>query len=921
MTAEFVVFVLVLLVIAAAFDLWLIRAWQRARSKRRRAAGDAPPAGRAVPARTMIPPKPAAHPAPAEVSFVPKAKRTQPVKRGAKAVPRKATVAVPGKSGRTAHVNITMDLPEGESIRVTLESVGGEAVFRGEKSPKPAAGFRSAAFAPSLPPAAAPFGARWAGFGNLFGGLAADIRSSGRSLFAAALVLYLATRLIGLAQWPIYFFTDEAVQTNFAQEFWDNNFRGNDGELFPTFFENAGQYEMNLSVYVQVIPWLIFGKSVFVTRAVSVLITLLGMLAAGLILRRIFRLPYWWSGVLLLSIIPVWFLHSRTAFEPGESIAFYVLFLYFYMRAREDSPWLLLPALVFGTLSAYIYSPSQVTVAVTGGLLLISDARYHWRHKWISLAGLGLLVVLALPYLRFLYLHPEANRDQLVIVSSYWVNDISFWEKLKLFAGQYLSGLDPRYWFLANPPEGVPQTIVRHLMKGYGHIMLWTLPFLLVGIGLCLGNLRSSKFRTVLITLLAAPTGGAIAQITISRTLVTVIPAALLTALGVSWLLALLERPEDPPQPAFLAWWREEAARLGAAWSALRESFAERSAFDGVRGFLRAWRARFEALAAAARGGSRGLPRLALAVGVFAVLGSVNVYMLWDALANGPTWYQNYELYGMQWGGAQLTSALVDYRAEHPDDNLIVSSSWANGTDEIFRFFLPENFPFQTRTVLEYIQNYVPIDPRDVFVMTSEEYAVATASNRFSDIQILQILNYPNGQPGFYFARLTYVPDIQEIIAAEKAELSKPVEEQVSLGGEIVRVVHSRFDMGELGNGFDGNPYSLIRTQQDNPMSLDMFFPVAHTFTKIVVRVGGAPTRLTVRVYPAAGGGPVEQSIEVERSSDYRDMELTLAEPIESSHITLEIETVGESAPTHVHVYEIRLEGVGWKNGTAVPSA
>jgi hypothetical protein len=910
MTAEFVVFVLVLLMIAAAFDLWLIRAWRRARAKRRRAAGGTPPAAKSVPNGKPLPAARVPQ-APAEVSFVPTAKPSRPVKRGGKAVSRKATLPVPGKSGRTAHVNITMDLPEGESIRVTLESVGGKAVFSDGKTSGPPDAFRAGAFPPA--------GRDSAGIGRFLAGAFSGFRGSGRPLFAAALVLYLATRLIGLSQWPIYFFTDEAVQTNFAQEFWDNNLRGNDDEILPTFFENAGQYEMNVSVYVQVVPWLIFGKSVFVTRAVSVLITLLGMIAVGLILQRSFRLPYWWSGVLLLSIIPVWFLHSRTAFEPGESIAFYALFLYFYLRAREDSPWLLFPALLFGALSAYTYSPSQVTVAVTGVLLLVSDARHHWRHKWISLAGLGLLLVLAVPYLRFLYLHPTANQDQLAIVSSYWLNDISVWEKLKLFLSQYASGLDPRYWFLADPPEGVPQTIVRHLMKGYGHIMLWTLPFLLLGLGLCLGNLRSSKFRTILIALLAAPTGGAIAQITISRTLVTVIPASLLTALGVSWLLALLERPQDPPQPPFLAWWSETAARLAAAGTAFRRSFAERFAFDGVRGFLRGWRARIGETAAS-RGGWPGVPRPVLAAVLFLFLGSVNVYMLWDALANGPTWYQNYELYGMQWGGEQLTSALVEYHREHPDANLLVSSAWANGTDEIFRFFLPDNFPFQTRTVLEYIQNYVPIGPQDVFVMTAEEYLVAMESDRFSDIRVEQILDYPNGQPGFYFARLTYVPDIEEIIAAEQAELAKPVEEWISLGDESVRVVHSRFDMGELGNGFDGNPYSLIRTQQDNPMSLDLFFPRTHAFTGFTVRVGGAPSRLTVTVYPADGDEPVVQSVEVPRSSDYRDLRLTLAEPIESDHITLEIETVGEGEPTHVHVYEIRLEGVGWKNGTA-PSA
>ncbi len=514
---EFAVLLVLLLVIAAAFDLWLIRAWKRSRGGRarsriktpapdskadRRAMQKAPSApGPAVVLRQEPAASGKRNPAektlPVEVVPLKSETRKSAGKRKTEGVTKHEILSVAGKSGRLAHVDISMDLPEGESIRLTLESVGGGKVLPvsgksgGAVEARPAPGIPPAA--PAALPARLP--AAWGkSIGNTFASAAAEIRTYGRSLFALALIIYLATRLIGLANWPIYFFTDEAVQTNFGAELVKRGFVWNETDVLPVFFENAGQYEMNLSVYAQIVPYLIFGKSVFVTRAVSVLITLLAMVAVGWILRRVFHLPYWWSGVLLLSIIPVWFLHSRTAFEPGESIAFYALFLLFYMRYREDKPWMLLPALVFGALSAYIYSPSQVMVAVTGGLLLISDARYHWRHKWVALAGLGVLLVMAVPYLWFLHLHPDANRDQLAIVGSYWLNDISFIDKLKLFAGQYLAGLDPRYWFLANPPEGVQHDIIRHLMKGYGHLSLWTLPFVIIGLLLCLGNIRQFAF-------------------------------------------------------------------------------------------------------------------------------------------------------------------------------------------------------------------------------------------------------------------------------------------------------------------------------------------------------------------------------------------------------------------------------------------
>jgi hypothetical protein len=261
----------------------------------------------------------------------------------------------------------------------------------------------------------------------------------------------------------------------------------------------------------------------------------------------------------------------------------------------------------------------------------------------------------------------------------------------------------------------------------------------------------------------------------------------------------------------------------------------------------------------------------------------------------------------------------MEYKQAHPAANLIVSSSWANGTDEIFAFFLPEGFPMSVKTIREYIQNYVAIGEEDVFVMTPEEYQLALSSGRFVDVPVIKTLYYPDGTPGFYFTQPRYIDNIQAVIAAEKAELAKPVEENIVLGGETVRVIHSRLDMGTLASAFDGDLFSVMRGLEDNPLAVEMFFPAAHNFTAFRVHIGGAATRVTVTLYPSDGSDPKTYSASADRASDYRDLEVTLPAPVESSHIRLEIETVGESAPTHVHVYEIQMEGVGWKNGIVSP--
>lgn len=81
-------------------------------------------------------------------------------------------------------------------------------------------------------------------------------------LILLALLVYLATRLIALDSFPIYFFTDEAVQTVLAADLVHSNLQNYDEEMLPTYFVNGGQYNLGVSVYIQILPYLVDRKSV-----------------------------------------------------------------------------------------------------------------------------------------------------------------------------------------------------------------------------------------------------------------------------------------------------------------------------------------------------------------------------------------------------------------------------------------------------------------------------------------------------------------------------------------------------------------------------------------------------------------------------------------------------------------------------------
>ena len=134
-------------------------------------------------------------------------------------------------------------------------------------------------------------------------------------------------------------------------------------------------------MYLHAVTYVLFGKSVFITRATSALVSLLAVISVALIMKQVFKKRYWWVAPLFLSITPAWLLHSRTGFETVMTTAFYGCFLYFYLLYRTKDPRYLIHALVCGALTFYTYSNAQVIMAAAGLLLLISDLPYHLRQR------------------------------------------------------------------------------------------------------------------------------------------------------------------------------------------------------------------------------------------------------------------------------------------------------------------------------------------------------------------------------------------------------------------------------------------------------------------------------------------------------------------------------------------------------------
>ncbi|MGH9317869.1 MAG: hypothetical protein ACRD1P_12280 [Thermoanaerobaculia bacterium] len=603
---------------------------------------------------------------------------------------------------------------------------------------------------------------------------------------------------------------------------------------------------MSLSVYIHVGTVWLFGKSVFVVRATSVAVTLLGAIGAALALRTGLRNRFWWAAPLVLAVMPVFFLHSRLAFESAMMASFFACFVWTYLLYRFRSPGYIFAALFFGAATFYAYTAGQGVMLVSGLLLFVSDLRYHLRQRRPLLLGAVLFaVLLAAPYIRYRVLHPGVVREQLVVLNSYWTHPIPLGKKLALFDRNYFAGFRTSYWFWPSDAE-----FIRHRMKGMAYVPLSFLPFVLLGVLVCLWNFgRSSVHRAVLLTLFGVPFAGAAAEIQILRLLAMVVPVTLLALVGIDQLYH---------------WAR------------------------------------------------RVVPFHLTALACAGSLSIATANLTQTALVDGPTWYSDYGLYGMQYGAQQVVEVIREELARGPDTHVYLADDWANNPETFLDFFFGADQ--RKRVSMGGLGNYLllqtPLRSRDLFVMTPQNYQSATRDPKFVVSRPERTVRYPDGRTGFYFVRMRYSDNARAVLAAEREARKRLVEETISLSGEAVRIHHSPLDMGALPALFDGQFNTLIRGLEANPFVMVMTFPTPRKIGKVTVTLGSHRViQLRFRVSPADG------SAERAYDSVYRNpppdprLEFVFPDgPLLTKEIRMEIGDLTEAETMHVHIRELSFQ-------------
>jgi 4-amino-4-deoxy-L-arabinose transferase-like glycosyltransferase len=663
------------------------------------------------------------------------------------------------------------------------------------------------------------------------------------ALFIVGVAVYIATRAVGLERFPIYFFCDEAILVVRAEELLRNGLRDADGTLLPTFLQNADRWNLGLPVYIHLISVALWGKSVVVARATSAAISVLGTLAIALALKEAFRSRLWWCAPLVLATMPAWFLHTRTAFDPVMMASFYACFLCVYVLYRVRSPRWVYAALVYAAATCYSYPNGQAVMLASGVLLLVSDLRYHVWQGWKLWIGAAALALVLL----------------LPLLRFQWQHPDALGDQLRVLDSYIMQPL-PLGHKIATFARLYAQALdprywffpnegdwTRHRWLGVGHLGQWLLPFVALGLGRSIWCWRSSHYRVVLIALLAAPAGAALLQIAVTRTLAMVVPAALLACIGLDQ-----------------CWW-----------------------------WLQRRRVRF----------------VPFALGTTTLLSTLAFVLLRAALVNSPTWFNEYGLYGMQYGAAQVFGAVRDELARSPDARLLITHTWANNPNAFIPFFLNEAEQARVgmTTLAPWSETRRPIEPNTVFVLTAQEYREAEASGKFVIGPPVRVLPYPDGTPGFFFVRLEYSSQADQLFAAERAQRQRLVDDLAVIDRRSVPVRHSPLDLGGMSALFDGDTDTLIRGVDANPLVLEWHFPVPRAIGTIAIDGWSQQIDLAAAITTPNG-------TTTRYASSYYDqphnphIDWTLPNgPHTVSVLRLEIKNAGEGEVSKVHVREIKL--------------
>jgi 4-amino-4-deoxy-L-arabinose transferase-like glycosyltransferase len=350
------------------------------------------------------------------------------------------------------------------------------------------------------------------------------------------------------------------------------------GNSWPISIRSFNDYKPPLYTYFLIPSIAVLGLSEFAIRFPSALAGILTVFATYFFVKKLFsgnkQTTKPWSNeaiastaALLLAISPWHLQFSRVAFEANLALTFFVFAVLFFLEAlkKNSKIWLLLASIGF-VATMYSYHSARLIVPLFLVLLAILYRKTLLKMKQavllsailgiILLAPIGLTILRGAAQARFstvsVFTNPgiyTKEEEKITRQSEYRKEDqgkiVSIFHHpwlvySQIIAQNYFDHFNLQFLFLEGDGIG------RHSAAGMGLLYYWELPFLLTGIYYLVKN--KPKANKILFSwLFVSPSASALTTQTphAVRSLLMVIPLAIISAYGVLHTIKLLEKKNN----------------------------------------------------------------------------------------------------------------------------------------------------------------------------------------------------------------------------------------------------------------------------------------------------------------------------------------------------------------------------------------
>ena len=309
------------------------------------------------------------------------------------------------------------------------------------------------------------------------------------------------------------------------------------GYRFPVYLTAWGSGMNALESYLMMPFIALFGLKPWVIRLPQLCAALLSLWVVYLLGRRLWGERAGFLCLLLTAFCPWHILLSRWGLESNLAPGLLLFALYFFVRGLDDERCYPLSALCYG-LSLYAYATIWPFVPLI--LLIECTAAICWKklhfNRWLLLSGV-ILALLAAPLLLFLAVNTGYISEIRTPIFS--VPKLLYFRSGEMSLHAIPENLQNLLRILITQSDGLPWNTAGK----YGLLYPITLPFSLLGLGVCLAWAKKEpENMLVFANLLAALLLGLLIQVNINRVNILFFPLILLAARGLDWLCGKQKR-------------------------------------------------------------------------------------------------------------------------------------------------------------------------------------------------------------------------------------------------------------------------------------------------------------------------------------------------------------------------------------------